>query len=167
MQQASDLFYTMAVWVLKQTSTSKTLSSLKLTYPNLEKGKSHRGGYFFSFKTFALCFFWQNSPRLSARDLHFVGKASQEGFAPADTVLGSAYAESLDMGRVGRGLLLLTLLHNDALNTKHGYKICGPNCTLWDFSRSGCEEACWLKQKKWVWLEGMTSPRTSDLEVLV
>ena len=37
-------------------------------------------------------------------------------------MLGSAYAESLDMGRVGCGLLLLTLHHNDAWNTKHGYK---------------------------------------------
>ena len=37
-------------------------------------------------------------------------------------MLGSAYAESLDMGNVGCGLLVLTLHHNDAWNTKHGYK---------------------------------------------
>ena len=81
MQQASDLFYTMAVSVLKQKSSSKTLSSSKLIYPTFGKKKIPPRRVFFLLQDFGTVFFFrQNSPRLSARDLHFVGKASQEGF---------------------------------------------------------------------------------------
>lgn len=123
MQQASDLFYTMAVWVLKQKSTSKSLSSLKLTYPNLEKGKSHPGGYFFSFRTLALCFFSAKFPKtIISSGSALCRKGITGRFCTSRYGAGQRLCGEPRHGKGWVWPLTLDIASQWCLETKHGYK---------------------------------------------